>query len=131
MTQMPFPAALERRREDYPLITGHGHYVDDIRLAERPPILHMAVVRSIYGHAEIQHIALDDARALPGVVAAFAAHELVDNLPNIEPIPNALRDFKKPVRKALAVQRARYVGDPVAVVLAEDGYSARDAVELV
>jgi aerobic carbon-monoxide dehydrogenase large subunit len=131
MTETLLPAALERRREDFPLITGHGHYVDDIRLAGRPPILHMAVVRSIYGHAEIQHISLDAARVLPGVVAAFAASELVDTMPNIEPMPSALRDLKKPARKLLATQRARYMGDPVAVVLAEDVYTARDAIDLI
>jgi len=131
MTETLFPAAQERRREDYPLITGHGHYVDDVRPAGRPPVLHMAVVRSIYGHAEIQRISLDAARALPGVVSAFAAYELVDTMPNIEPLPSALRDLKKPVRKIFATQRARYVGDPVAVVLAEDVYTARDALDLI
>ena len=59
---------LERRVEDYPLITGRGHYVDDLRPAEeRPPVLYMVVVRSPYAHAEIKTIQLDAARAVPGV----------------------------------------------------------------
>ena len=57
MIEMSLPGGLERRREDYKLITGLGHYVDDLKLpAERPPALHMAVVRSPYAHAEIQNI---------------------------------------------------------------------------
>ena len=66
MIEMSLPAGLERRREDYKLITGLGHYVDDLKLPlGRPRALHMAVVRSPYAHAEIQSIELDAARALP------------------------------------------------------------------
>ncbi len=127
MSQHTLPAGLERRREDYTLITGQGHYVDDLRPPRgRPAALHMAVVRSPYAHAEIQEIRLDAARALPGVVAAFGAAELVEPFPAIDPIPIP-PGLKKPVRKPLAVQKARYVGDPVAVVLAENIYAAWDA----
>ena len=122
---------LERRREDYALITGQARYVDDLRARQgRPAALHMAVVRSPYGHAEIERIQLDDARALPGVVAAFTAAELVHALPNMDTMPIP-RDLKRPERKPLAVQRARYVGDPVAVIVAEDLYTAQDALDLV
>jgi len=125
------PAGVERRREDYRLITGQGNYVDDLRSPQgRPAVLYMAVVRSPYAHAEISSISLDAARALPGVIAAFEAEELVNTMPAMDtiPIPHNLR---KPVRRPLAVQRARYVGDPVAVVLAEDLYTASDARDLV
>ncbi len=122
---------LERRREDYPLITGNAHYVDDIRSPQgRPATLHMAVVRSPYAHATIERIQLDAALALPGVVAAFAADELVQHMPDMETLPIP-PDMKKPMRKPLALQRARYVGDPVAVVVAEDAYTALDALDLV
>ena len=131
MIDTPIPAGLERRREDYPLITGRAHYVDDLRSPQgRPAALHMAVVRSPYGHAEIQHLHLDAARALPGVVAVFAADELVDTMPNMDAMPIP-RDLKRPGRKPLALQRARYVGDPVAVIVAEDLYTALDARDLV
>src|SRR5436853_4433776 len=131
MSQQTIPAGLERRREDYTLITGQGRYVDDLRPTRgRPAALHMAVVRSPYGHAEIQEIRLDAARALPGVAAAFGAAELVEPLPAIEPIPIP-PGLKKPLRKPLAVQQARYVGDPVAVVLAENIYAALDARDMV
>jgi carbon-monoxide dehydrogenase large subunit len=130
MTGTPTPAEWKRRREDHVLITGHAHYVDDLRLPGRPAPLHMAVVRSPYAHANIQQIQLDAARALPGVVAAFAASELVQQMPDLRamPIPQNLR---RPARKPLALQRVRYVGDPVAVVVAEDPYTALDACDLV
>ncbi|HEV2583232.1 MAG TPA: xanthine dehydrogenase family protein molybdopterin-binding subunit [Ktedonobacteraceae bacterium] len=124
-------AGLERRREDYTLITGQGRYVDDLRPPPgRPATLHMAVVRSPYAHAAIQEIRLDAARALPGVVAAFGADELVASMPNMDglPIPPGL---KQTPRKPLAVQKVRYVGDPLAVVLAENLYAAWDARDLV
>jgi carbon-monoxide dehydrogenase large subunit len=123
-------AGLERRKEDYPLITGSGHYVDDLRSAEgRPPALYMVVVRSPYAHAEIKNIQLDAARAVPGVVAAFEGPELVKGMPTLETIP--VPGLKKPERRPLAVGKVRYVGDPVAVVLAETLYAAMDARDQV
>src|SRR5712691_2522944 len=131
MSDTHIPAELERRREDYTLITGHALYVDDLRPPQgRPAALHMAVVRSPYAHAEIQRIQLEAARAVPGVVAAFAAAELVHTMPNMDTMPIP-RDLKRPIRKPLALQRARYVGDPVAVIVAEDLYTALDARDLV
>src|SRR5258706_6250304 len=123
-------AGLERRKEDYPLITGSGHYVDDLRSAEgRPPALYMVVVRSPYAHAEIKNIQLDAARAVPGVVAAFEGPELVNGMPTLDTIP--VPGLKKPERRPLAVGKVRYVGDPVAVVLAETLYAAMDARDQV
>ena len=123
-------AGLERRTEDYPLITGSGHYVDDLRPAEgRPPALYMVVARSPYAHAEIKNIQLDAVRAAPGVVAAFEGAELVKDMPALETIP--VPGLIKPERRPLAVGKVRYVGDPVAVVLAETLYAAMDARDLV
>ena len=124
-------ARSERRREDYPLITGSAHYVDDLRVEpERPATLHMVVVRSPYAHAEIQDIYLKAAQALPGVVAALPARDLVEAMPAMEgfSIP---RKLNRPLRKPLATQRVRYVGDPVAVIAAEDLSVALDARDLV
>ena len=88
MVDMFIPAGAERRREDYRLITGHACYVDDLRAEQgRPAILHMVVVRSPYAHAEIEDIHLEDAQALPGVVAALSASELVETMPAMESIP--------------------------------------------
>ncbi len=123
-------AGFERRKEDYPLITGHGHYVDDLRPAEeRPPALSMVVVRSPYAHAEIKNVRLDAARAVPGVVAAFEGAELVKDMPSLDTIP--VPGLKKPERYPMAIRKARYVGDPVAIVLAESLYAAIDARDQV
>jgi carbon-monoxide dehydrogenase large subunit len=120
----------ERRREDERLITGAAHYVDDIRLpAGRPAVLHLAVVRSLYAHAAINSINLEAARALPGVVAAFAGAELVRDMPAIAAVPAP--GLNRPERRPLAVGRARYVGDPLAIVLAESRAIAADALDLV
>jgi aerobic carbon-monoxide dehydrogenase large subunit len=130
MSEDHFPVGLERRKEDYGLITGRSHYVDDLRSPPgRPPVLHMAVVRSIYAHAKIERINLDAARALPEVVAAFEGAELVRSMPTFDSIP--VPNLKDPERRPLAVGRARYVGDPIAVVLAENPYAAMDASGLV
>jgi carbon-monoxide dehydrogenase large subunit len=91
----------------------------------------MAVVRSPYAHAMVKGIQMDAAKALPGIIAAFESMELVSNLPNVEPLPIPLPGLKKPTRKVLAIDRVRYVGDPVAVVLAENFYTALDGRELV
>jgi aerobic carbon-monoxide dehydrogenase large subunit len=124
------PADLQRRKEDVPLITGRAHFVDDVRLAEgRPAPLHLAVARSPYAHAEVKRIHLDAARALSGVVAAFAGADLLPQLHPLETPP--LPGLKQPVRRPLALGRVRYVGDPVAVVLAESPEVAEDALGLV
>jgi carbon-monoxide dehydrogenase large subunit len=130
MSISTIPAGLERRLEDYPLITGTGQYVDDLRPPHgRPSALHMMVVRSPYGHALIQGVDLEAARALPGVVAAFEGAELVQGMRTMDAVP--MNGLKKPERRPFAVGRTRYVGDPVAVVLAEDRYIAEDARDLV
>ncbi len=74
---------------------------------------------------------MDEARKAPGIVAVFESAELVNNLPSVEPLPLPIPGLKKPTRKAMAIGRARYVGDPIAVVLAENLYSAFDARDLV
>lgn len=121
---------LERRLEDRALITGHAHYVDDLRSpAGRPSALHMIAARSIYAHAEIKNIQLDEARNLPGVIGAFTGAELVSDIPGIEVPP--MPGLKNSERRPLAIDKARYVGDPLAVVLAENQYIAEDALQLV
>ena len=130
MNNTQLPTGLERRREDYALITGQGRYVDDIRLPEgRPAALHMAVARSPYAHAVIKQIGLEAARALPGVVGVFDGAALVSGMRSLDVM--MMPGLKKPERRPLAVERARYVGDPVAVVLAESRYIAEDALNLL
>ena len=130
MLKTTIPAGLERRTEDYRLITGHAFYVDDLRPPEgRPATLHMAVVRSPYAHAELKNIRMDAVKVLPGVVAVFAGEELVSDMRPMDTIP--LPGLKKPERRPLALGRVRYAGDPVAIVLAESSFIAEDARELV
>ncbi len=118
-----------KRREDPRLITGKATYTDDIQLAG---LLHVAIVRSPHAHAHITRVDTSAARRVPGVVAVFVGADLVGKvnpLPCAWLIPNA--DLKTPAHPAIAVDRVRYVGDAVAVVVAEDRYAARDGAEQV
>jgi carbon-monoxide dehydrogenase large subunit len=130
MHETALPAGSMRRIEDERLITGRGQYVDDVRLPERPAMLHVAFVRSPYAHARITGIRLDAAKALPGVVDALTGADLGNVLRPAAPgMP--LPSLKVPQRWPLAVDRARYVGDPVAAVLAESPVIAQNARDLV
>ncbi|MBV9580657.1 MAG: xanthine dehydrogenase family protein molybdopterin-binding subunit, partial [Chloroflexi bacterium] len=116
-----------RRREDPALLRGLGQYVEDVRL---PGLLSMAVVRSPYPHATINAIDLDAARRLPGVLAAFSAADLpeIHHKPMGDPAPPGMQAAPRPV---LATDRVRYVGEPIAVVVANDSSLANDAADLV
>src|SRR5437660_8159286 len=130
MSELRLAAGLERRKEDYGLITGRARFVDDLRPPKgRPQALYMAVVRSPYAHAEIERIRLDGALNLPGVVAALAGSELVNDMRTLEYVP--LPGLKNTERRPLAVGKVRYVGDPVAIVLADSRYVVMDALEQV
>jgi len=119
-----------KRREDPRLITGQSTYVDDIKLLG---MLHMAVVRSPYGHARINSINTDAARKHRGVVAVYLAEDLkaasVGNIAIAVPLGEIANGMG--VRSALADGKVRFYGDPVAVVIAEDPYTARDARDLI
>lgn len=121
---------VRRRKEDIPLITGHGHYVDDLKPpAGRPPALYLAFTRSMYGHATIQNIDLTAAQALPDVTAAYTGAELIEHMPAVDVMP--VKDLNNSQRRPMAEHKVRYVGDPVACVLADTAYTALDASELV
>ena len=117
-----------KRFEDHRLLTGQSSYVDDMT---RPGMLHALIIRSPHGHARIRGIDASAALALPGVAAVITAQDIEDaaQLPTRD---SADADELNPPRHpALAVDKACYAGQPVAVVLAEDIYTAEDAVELV
>jgi carbon-monoxide dehydrogenase large subunit len=119
-----------KRREDPRLITGQATYVDDMKLVG---MLHMAVLRSPYGHAHIRSISTDAARQHPGVVAVYTAQDLegkVGNIPVAAPIPPHITEGMG-CRGPLASGKVRFFGDPIAVVIADDKYTARDAVDLI
>ncbi|HEY7975340.1 MAG TPA: molybdopterin cofactor-binding domain-containing protein, partial [Ktedonobacterales bacterium] len=118
-----------KRREDPRLITGDGMFTDDFKL---PGMLQMTVLRSPYAHARIVRIDTTKARALPGVRAVYTAKDLegmVGPMPCAWLIPEA--DLKVPVYTALASDKTRFVGDGVAVVVADDSYIADDALDLI
>jgi carbon-monoxide dehydrogenase large subunit len=118
-----------KRREDPRLITGQATYVDDIKLVG---MLHMAVLRSPYGHARINSINTEAARRHPGVVAVYLAEDLkgaVGKVPVIVPLGKMTEGMG--VRGPLAEGKVRFYGDPVAVVIAEDRYAARDGRDLI
>ncbi|MBI4219658.1 MAG: molybdopterin-dependent oxidoreductase, partial [Chloroflexi bacterium] len=116
-----------KRREDPRLITGQGRYVDDIRL---PGMLTLALVRSPHAHARIKRIDVTRAAKAPGVVAVFTAADLAGELGSL-PAGWVLPDLRQPKHPPIAVDKVRYVGDPVAVVVAEDAHTAADAARLV
>jgi len=119
-----------KRREDPRLITGQSTYVDDIKL---PGMLHMAVLRSPYGHARINSINTEAASKHPGVVAVYLAEDLkgvVGNIPIAAPLPGNISNGMGH-RGPLADGKVRFYGDPVAVVIADDRYTARDALDLI
>jgi aerobic carbon-monoxide dehydrogenase large subunit len=113
-----------RRREDFKLITGKGRYVDDIKL---PGMLHMAVLRSPHAHAVINRVDLTEAAAAPGVRLVLSGADLVGRIGPI--VPNwIIPGTKVPVRPVVAVDRVRFVGECVALVVAESQTMAHDAV---
>ena len=117
-----------KRFEDHRLLTGQSSYVDDMA---RPGMLHALIIRSPHGHARIRSIDTSAATALPGVAAVVTAQDIPDiaQLPTRESADaDELRPARHPV---LAVGKACYAGQPVAIVLAENIYTAEDAVELV
>jgi len=115
-----------KRREDPRFITGRGNYTDDLKL---PGMTYAAFVRSPHAHAKIGKIDLTQAKAHPGVVAIFTGKDLTGV--NSLPCGWLLPELKVPPHPPLAVDTARYVGDPVAVVIAETQDAALDAAEKV
>ncbi|MEQ9642151.1 MAG: xanthine dehydrogenase family protein molybdopterin-binding subunit [Alphaproteobacteria bacterium] len=121
------------RLEDRRLLTGGGHYQDDMNLAGQA---YCVFVRSPYAHAKINGVDTAEAAKLPGVVAILTgADYAADGIA----MPKARMPRKRadgspmfaPQRPALVADRARYVGDPVAMVVAETLAQAKDAAELV
>jgi aerobic carbon-monoxide dehydrogenase large subunit len=121
-----------KRFEDPKLITGHGSFVDDIKL---PDMLHAAVLRSPYAHARIRSIDLSAARNLSGVVAILIGADIAGVLPDIPTRAmtgeRAMDELRPPEHPLLAKDKACYVGQAVAVVVAHDPAVARDAAECI
>jgi carbon-monoxide dehydrogenase large subunit len=118
-----------KRREDPRLITGRAQYVEDIQLVGT---LYAAFVRSPYAHAKISNVDVSAAKAKPGVFGAYSGADLVDAKFDVS-VPTAaeLPGLVKPAHPPLALGEVRFVGELVAVVVANDPYAARDAAEAV
>jgi 2-furoyl-CoA dehydrogenase large subunit len=122
--ERPFLGRPMERFEDASLLTGRGRYADDLPV--RGDTLHAAILRSPHPHAEIVAIDASAARAAPGVFAVITRDEVKPlSSPFVVGVKGAIDCW------AIAVDRVRYVGEPVAVVVAADRYLAEDALDLV
>ncbi len=130
-----FGAAV-KRREDPRFLRGEGRYVDDVRL---PGLLHATFLRSPHAHARIVAIRAEAARARPGVAAVFTFADLarwMKPMPLFGAVPPGLAaavrfEVRQAPQFALCRDRARYVGEIVAMVVAESRAVAEDALELI
>ena len=124
-TQRVFGASVQRL-EDPRFITGQGRYTDNLT---QPGMAHMVVVRSPFAHANIDGIDAGDALKMPGVVGVFTGQEMADAgfaaMPCAWVVPDS--DTKTPAYPPVAIDQVRFVGDAVAIVLAETEAQARDA----
>jgi carbon-monoxide dehydrogenase large subunit len=119
------------RTEDPTLVRGQGRYTDDISL---PRQAHAVIVRSRVAHGVIRSIDAAAARAMPGVLAVYTGADLASYGPLKCAVNFPNRDgsaMRKPVRKALPTDKVRFVGDPVACVVADTLAQAKDAAEAV
>lgn len=117
-----------RRKEDRRFLTGQGQFVDDIKL---PNMLHAAIVRSPHAHARILSIDSSAALEMEGVVSVFTFGD-IEQMVEPRPIPirmRAYQELERFLQYPLASDKVRYVGDPVAVVVAETRYLAEDALD--
>src|SRR2546428_3974869 len=115
-----------KRTEDPRLISGLGHYVDDMKLHD---MHYVAFVRSIHGHARIRSVDISAASRMPGVVRVFTGEDC-RSIGSI-PCAGALEGLKVPAHPVLALEKVRYVGEPIVAVVATSLYLARDAAEAV
>ena len=124
---MPYIGRALKRVEDPRLIQGIATYVDDLAL---PGMLHAAILRSPYAHARINSVRTEAASAAPGVVGVFTGANVNDKC-GVVPCASPLPDSKIPRHTVLAGDRVYFLGHPVAVAVAVDRYSARDALDLI
>jgi len=129
MTARIFGSSI-KRREDPRLLTGQARYTDDFSL---PGMTYMSVVRSPYAHAKIRRIDTKKAASMPGVVGVYTGQQMKDagfgSIPCAWVVPGS--DTKTPPYPPIAIDTVRYVGNAVAIVVAQDRYQARDAADAV
>ncbi len=126
-----------KRREDPEMLRGDAQFIADLTL---PNMLHMAILRSTYGHAEIRRVDTTAAKKMPGVVRVLTAEDIkgkIMPLPCVW-IPGGVESHfpSHPMGMpgagdVLAGSKVRYIGDPIAVVVAETKYQAEDALDAI
>jgi carbon-monoxide dehydrogenase large subunit len=120
------------RSEDPRILTGRGRYIDDLVL---PGMLHAAFMRSTVPHGRLLSLDVSEARALPGVVAVYTGADMAERstigTPGGVIGMNQMPGMKIPSFYSLATDKVRYVGDPIAMVVAESRAIAEDAIELI
>ena len=119
------------RIEDLRLLRGRGQYVDDLA---RPGMLHAVVLRSSIAHGRIKTIDIAGALEMPGVLAVITAADIEEELGAIPRIPmrqEALAELERFEQPVIAHGKVRYVGEPIAVVVADDPARAEDALESI
>ena len=121
-----------RRMEDPRLLTGRGRYVDDLAF---PGLLHAAFLRSTVAHGRIRSVDVRAARQLPGVAAVYTGEDMARMTQAVKPGTfsrmNTLPGVNMPTFHSLATDKVRFVGDPMALVVAENRYAAEDALECI
>jgi len=122
-----------KRREDYRFLTGAGQYTDDVQFANQT---YAYFLRSPHAHAKIKALRKDKALKAPGVVAIFTGEDIANSKMGGLPCGWLITDvngqpMKEPPHPVLAHDKVRYVGDHVAVIIAETYAQAKDAGELV
>ncbi len=123
-----FVGSAVERLEDLRFLRGRGEYVDDLT---REGLLHAAILRSSVAHGRIRAIDATAALALPGVQAVITAADMGESVPIIPMRLQPLPEFKPYEQPVIADKKVRYVGEPVAVVLALSAALAEDALSLI
>ena len=119
----------ESRREDAALLRGEAEYTDDL---SAPGMAHLTFIRSEHGHARVESIDTSAAESLDGVLGVYTWDDVeASDAPGVLPIASSRLDCDAPGHPVLARDRVRYHGQPVAAVVAETRYGARDAAAAV
>lgn len=116
------------RKEDAHLITGQTNWTDNISVTG---LLHIAILRSPMAHARIDRVDVSAALERPGVIAAFSGRDVAQEMGSLPCAWPVAEDTVVPDHPPVAVDEVRYAGDPVAVVVARDRYTAADALEAI
>src|SRR5262245_25263749 len=123
-----FIGAPMERREDLRFLRGRGEYVDDLKIEG---LLHAVILRSAVGHGRIVSLDASSARKRPGIHAVITARDMAGGVPILPMRLQPLPEFKPYEQPVLAHDKVRYVGEPMAVVVADSVALAEDALEAI